>query len=266
MAHYNRLIIFICTLCATFSGAAFAAEREVQVTMSAIWLDPTAPSVELFVKGYKDQLRRLIVGTNNRGIPVRVKGAGHPVVILGKVIDPPSTPDGKPVERYVPVGEINWPEGEQTNALFILAQANTAEQPLKIVGRSLDDGLKSFPPDSLRVANFSTTDLLSQIDKETIKIAAGTRITVRYPGAKEPGRPALSHLSVKFLGGGLLYNTGVDAWQGSRTLALIYEENDADKNKTIPVRLIVDVPVVPSEEPAPELAPLASEAKPEPLR
>ncbi|MCX6939106.1 MAG: hypothetical protein NTU80_14665, partial [Verrucomicrobia bacterium] len=153
-----------------------------------------------------------------------------------------------------------------TNALFILAQANETGEPLKIVGRSLDDGLKSFPPDSLRVVNFSTTDLLSQIDKEVIKIAAGTRITARYPAAKDPGRPALSNLSVKFIGGGLLYDTGVDAWQGSRTIALIYEKTASDKNKTIPVRLIVDVPVVPAEEPVPELAPLASEAIPTSLR
>ncbi|MCX6937953.1 MAG: hypothetical protein NTU80_08665, partial [Verrucomicrobia bacterium] len=98
-----------------------AAEREVPVTISAIWLDPGTPPVDLFVKGYKDQLRKLIVGTHNRGIPVRVKAAGQPVVILGKVIDPPATPEGKPVVRYVPLGEISWPERELTNALFILA-------------------------------------------------------------------------------------------------------------------------------------------------
>ena len=176
------------------------------------------------------------------------------MVILGKVIDPPplppTVPPAKPVERYVPVGEVAWPEGEHSTALLVLAQVNAPDQPLSIIGRSLSDGLKSFAPDSLRVVNFSSSNLISQIVKEVKTIDAGTHIMVRYPDASAPGRTPLSHLSVKFVGGGLLYDSGLDAWQGSRTIALIYETKDENNQKTIPVRMIVDVPQVPAPESA----------------
>ena len=256
MAISKRLII-LCGLglAALSLSKASAADREEPAMVSAIWLNPNAPPIDLFVRGHNDQLRRLIVGTHNRGIPIRVKAAGKPVVILGKVIAPPplppTEPPAKPVERYVPVGEVAWPEGDKSAALLVLAQANAPDQPLSIIGSSLSDGITCFPPDSLRVVNFSSTNLISQIGKEVKIIDAGTNIMARYPSASVPGRMPLSHLSVKFVGGGLLYDTGVDAWQGGRTIALIYEAKGNDKEKAITVRMIVDVPQVTPAETTP---------------
>ena len=242
------IILFGLGLAALSLLSASAAEREEPVMVSAIWLNPQTPPVDLYIKGYNDQLRRLIVGTYNRGLPIRIKQAGKPVVILGKVIEPPppapAVPPAKPVVRYVPVGEVAWPEGEHSAALLILVPVSTPDQPLKIVGRSLDDDLKAFPADSLRVLNFTTTRLIGQIGKEVKTIEPGTSVMVRYPTTSDLSRPPISYLSVKLLGGGLLYDNGIDAWRGSRALALIYEENDAEKKKTIPVRIVIDVPQV----------------------
>jgi len=212
--------------------------------VSCIWLSPNTTPVDLFVKGYNDQLRRLIAGPYNRGIPVRVKAAGKPVVILGKVIDPPTTPGGKPIERYIPVGEVPWPVGEHSEALLVLAPVSAPGEPLRIIGRSLADDTKSLPPDSIRVVNFTRTNLSSQIGEEVITIDAGAIVTKRYPIASDPSRPVLSNLSIKFAGGDLIYANEVDAWKGSRTIALIHEEIDSGKNKSIQVRLIIDIPWV----------------------
>ena len=260
MAISKRLIILFGLGLAELSLlSATEAEREEPAMISAIWLNPNTPTIELFVRGHNNQLRRLIVGTHNRGIPIRVKAAGKPVVILGKVIEPPPLPTAvipaKPVERYVSVGEIVWPEVEDSTALLVLAQVNAPDQPLSIIGRSLSDGLKNFPPDSLRVVNFSSINLISQIGKEVTTIDAGTNFMVRYPIASEPGRTPLSHLSFKFVGGDFLYDSEVDTWQGSRTIALIYEAKNEVGQKTLPVRMIVDLPQVTAAETEPATKP-----------
>lgn len=137
-----------------------------------------------------------------------------------------TNPDtGKP--EYVPVAQCAWPADVKTALFIFMPRTAPAPGEPQFDVFACDDGLDTFPPETLRVINTTRVTFKARVGRETLDIPPGpSRIfatTAFIPPneeAPDPGMPL--YLAVQGEGGAfLLYDAPLAVSTRTRVLVLV---------------------------------------------
>lgn len=245
MAHSRRSLTlafaFVAVAVAAFAADPAMPEQPRGVRVTAAWVTPPATKFELFASSAEGEAVPLNVGRGGRGREITLKRQGVPIRLLAKDPAPGAGKKESPTPGFLPVGQIAIPAGATDKYVLLLTLLTGSTQ---IQGLALADDTKAFPIGTVRMANFLSGPVLLKMGKQVKNVSPGLAEPFAYPVASQPD----PKMSVAFpfavaIENNVFYNGQLDAWAGSRTLAVVMRGASASSAPT--VRFFVDQPQEP---------------------
>lgn len=210
----SRLLILVCLLSPGALSAATAGR--VFTVLAAGQADWTDFGV---IEGVK--FTPLEPGRRSRSAEQRLS-SGSTEVVFGRRVSDPQTGQ---VSNQV-LARVAWPAGAE-RALVVLAPRTTADGQRVVEAMACDDGLESFPPQSLRVVNTTRAVFHGLIGSRQMEVGAGASVPVKtdefipaYEEAPDAGIPLRLAISTE-KGPKILYSVNLSVMPQDRVLVVV---------------------------------------------
>lgn len=218
-----------------------AAKEERSFTVYAPVASPAWDKL-YYLAGAQEPVK-LSFQNNHRSAPIKPVGAPKPLVFVVESIDPATQK-----KTYVPVAEAAWPEAA-SKALVVFTVAGGTSPQVQAV--AVDDGLKAFPPRSVRFFNTTGVTLLGKVANFQGEVQPGISPSHAYPVPSENPDivgvfPLAFAINDTQEGAKLLFKGTGDAWPLGRSL--IFVLLPASGSTDIRLRVLVDDPFSPARD------------------
>lgn len=237
MAHFIRHLIAFVAVSLLLSGPSASAQPAVARTFTVL-AGGAADWAELYYAAGPGSDYAPLAFNRQRRSPALAGPRNGSITFHRRQTNPDT---GKP--EYLPVAQGVWP-ADVTTALFVfMPRAASAPGEPQFDVFACDDGLETFPPETLRVVNTTRATFKARVGLETLDIPPGpSRIfstTAFIPPneeAPDPGMPL--YLAVQGESGAfLLYDAPLSVGSRTRVLLLVLPPVKAGSSR-IQVRAI----------------------------
>lgn len=244
---FGSALAFAQTRPAPSGGGGFDPNKKPAAMVKVMAISDTLPAEGLFYLKNAKEGRALALPKGRFSAPMPLFSQGQPMVFGVKGPQVEGAPSYRPlVQAILPEG------GVEEVAVFLAASGEGADMRLSAL--ALDNGLKVFPPRSIRVLNFTGEKLFAQLDTFRGELPPGPANAMPYPEIKtEPGRTGRFRVGIGRMdttgNPQILFSGWADAWPNARTLLLITPpKSGSDKPE---VKFVVDNLPPPPKPPGP---------------